>query len=215
MLSSNLPISSLVLEVPEAAVLVPILERAQQLGFLGREPVENHLSHAMRYRVPAVEQSSMAMDIGSGGGVPGLVLAVLLPHVRWAFLDAMAKRCAFLRESVAALGLGARVEIVEGRAEELGRLPQFRGSFDVVTARSFGAPAVLAECAAPFLRVGGAVVVSEPPSPDDRWPAEGLAQLHLVRLPYADDSVAILEQVELCDDRYPRRVGVPSKRPLF
>lgn len=196
-------------------MLVPILERAQRLGFLGPEPVSNHVEHALRYRVPVVESAGLAMDIGSGGGVPGLVLAVLLPHVRWVFLDAMAKRCAFLAESVAELGLGSRVEIEEGRAEELGRLPRLRSQFDVVTARSFGAPAVLAECASPFLRLGGHIVVSEPPDGSDRWTDEGLAILGLRRLPYEDSSVAVLEQFLELDDRYPRRVGMPAKRPLF
>jgi 16S rRNA (guanine527-N7)-methyltransferase len=202
-------------EVPQAVALVPILERAQRLGFLGREPVENHIAHALRYRVPAVGQSAKAMDIGSGGGVPGLVLAVLLPHIQWTFLDAMAKRCQFLRESIVELDLSDRVEVVEGRAEELGRLPQFRLQFDVVTARSFGAPAVLAECASPFLRVGGHVVVSEPPTNEDRWPSAGLAQLGLTRLPYEDPSVAILFHDRACDERFPRRTGVPAKRPIF
>jgi 16S rRNA (guanine527-N7)-methyltransferase len=201
--------------VPEAAVLVPVLERAQRLGFLGREPVENHIAHAMRFRVPALEQSSLALDIGSGGGVPGLVLAVLAPHVQWRFLDAMAKRCAFLRECVVELGLGARAEVLEGRAEELGRADELRGQFDVVTARSFGAPAVLAECAAPFLRLDGHLVVSEPPDVGDRWPSEGLSKLGLRRVLLADPSIALLRQVSSLEDRFPRRVGLPAKRPLF
>jgi 16S rRNA (guanine527-N7)-methyltransferase len=196
-------------------VLVPILERAQRLGFLGREPVENHIAHALRYRVPMVESSSRALDIGSGGGVPGLVLAVLLPRVEWSFLDAMAKRCAFLRESVVELGLEDRVSVLEGRAEELGRLPRLRSSFDVVTARSFGAPAVLAECAAPFLRVGGFVVVSEPPGSAERWDSPLLSVLGLQRAEFHGASIAVLQQVEACGDRYPRRTGVPAKRPLF
>ena len=113
---------------------------------------------------------------------------------------------------------------VAGRAEEVARDPAHRGGYDLVTARSFGAPAVTAECAAPLLRVGGELLVSEPPeaTTSERWPRDGLAELglggperqvvdasgvpvHLVRL--------VLE--EACGERYPRRVGVPSKRPLF
>jgi 16S rRNA (guanine527-N7)-methyltransferase len=155
------------------------------------------------------------MDIGSGGGVPGVVLAVLLPRLRWVFLDAMAKRCAFLREVVEELGLAQRVDVAEGRAEELGRLDDYRSMFDVVTARSFGAPSVLAECAAPFLKLGGCIVVSEPPSTEDRWPIAGLDLLGLRRQVGEDDSVAILELHRRLDDRFPRRVGMPAKRPLF
>lgn len=199
----------------ELLALVPILERAQQLGFLGREPVENHLAHARRYGIPTVAMSATAMDIGSGGGIPGLALALLYPTISWTLLDVMAKRCVFLRESVARLELQDRVVVLEGRAEELGRLPQFRFGFDVITARAFGAPAVVAECASPFLRVGGSLVVSEPPENRHRWPADGLALLGL-RLVISDDpSLAILRQVEQCPEKYPRRVGLPSKRPLF
>lgn len=154
------------------------------------------------------------MDIGSGGGVPGLALALLYPTVMWTLLDAMAKRCAFLREAVAELELSS-VSVLEGRAEELGRLPHFRGSFDVVTARSFGAPAVLVECASPFLRVGGHIVVSEPPDSGDRWPDVGLSLVGLSKVTPPWPSIAVLRQSSLCGDAYPRRAGLPAKRPLF
>lgn len=195
--------------------LVPILERARQFGFLGQEPVVNHIDHARRYCVPEVASSSRALDLGSGGGLPGLVLALHYPAISWVLMDAMAKRCAFLRGAVDELGLGDRVSVAEGRAEELGRLPQLRSSFDVVTARSFGAPAVLAECASPFLKVGGHIVVSEPPAGDIRWPTDGLGELGLQKVSEKGSPVAVLRQVTLCSDRFPRRVGVPAKRPLF
>src|SRR3546814_3548101 len=88
----------------------------------------------------------------------------------------MAKRCAFLREAVEALGADERVEVVEGRAEEIGR-GEMRRVVDAVIARSFGPPAATAECAAPLLRAGGLLVVSEPPEALDRWPEDGLAML--------------------------------------
>jgi len=92
----------------------------------------------------------------------------------------------------------------------------------VVTARSFGPPAVVAECAAPLLRTGGWLVVSEPPDQSDeeaarRWPAEPLAQLGLrpgERLQAAFD-YRVLSQAEPCPERFPRRNGVPARRPLF
>lgn len=199
----------------ELLVLVPILERAQQLGFLGREPVDNHIEHAQRYCVPEVSGARVAMDLGSGGGIPGLVLALLYPTATWKLVDAMAKRCAFLREAIEELRVDSYVSVVEGRAEDLGRLPQFRSRFDVVIARSFGPPAVVAECASPFLCVGGNLIVSEPPGSLDRWPSVELNELGLVKQSPAGGYLAVLSQFRLCGDRYPRRVGVPSKRPLF
>jgi 16S rRNA (guanine527-N7)-methyltransferase len=102
----------------------------------------------------------------------------------------------------------------------------FRGRYDLVVARGFGPPAVTAECAAPFLELGGRLVVSDPPDePPDRgegggsrrWPTAPLAALGLApersfAQPYHYQA---LRQVAPCPDRYPRRTGVPRKRPLF
>ena len=160
-----------------------------------------------------------AADLGSGGGVPALALALRFSEMKWVLIEAAARRAAFLREAVERLGLGGRAVVVEDRAEAAGHQPQYRGSFDVVTARSFGPPAVVAECAAPLLRIGGRVVISEPPGgAPARWPAEGLVLLGLAPAASVESAGAtyqVLRQVEACPDRWPRRVGIPAKRPLF
>jgi 16S rRNA (guanine527-N7)-methyltransferase len=164
------------------------------------------------------EPPERAVDLGTGAGVPGLVLALLWPQSRWALLDANRRRTTFLGEALAALNLSARVEIVVARAEEAGRQPRWRGTADLVVARGFGPPAVVAECAAPLLRVGGTLIVAEPPGgAPDRWPASGLQLLGLVDDGQATIPVALqrLRQAAPCPDRYPRRVGIPLKRPLF
>ena len=109
------------------------------------------------------------------------------------------------------------------RAEVVGQDPTHRASYDLVVSRSFGPPAVTIECAAPLLRVGGVFVVSEPPSTsvDQRWPTAGIAQLGCgpaVPVVVGDAPgyhFARIEQVDRSADRYPRRVGIPAKRPLF
>lgn len=206
--------------------LVALLEESRRRGFLGPGPVEDHLDHARAFAVAAGRAPGRAVDLGAGGGLPGLVLAAIeWPSTRWVFLDAQLRRTTFLQEAVEELGLADRVEVVTARAEEFGRLPERRSAHDLVVSRSFGPPAVTVECAAPLLAVGGVLVVSEPPSGDaaSRWPTDGLAMCgagpvatvvveaaagrtaHLVRI----------DQVERCDERYPRRVGIPAKRPLF
>jgi 16S rRNA (guanine527-N7)-methyltransferase len=92
-----------------------------------------------------------------------------------------------------------------------------RGTVDGLVARSFGPPATTAECAAPLLAVGGLLVVSDPPDAGDRWPVEGLALLGLVPVRRAETGPAlqVLRQDVPCPDRYPRRIGIPAKRPLF
>jgi len=145
--------------------------------------------------------------------VPGLVLALTWPASAWTFVDAGERRCRFLVEAAETLSLAGRVHIAQGRAEELGRDPALRGHADLVTARSFGPPGVTAECGSPFLAVGGRLLVSEPPVSAARWPEE-VATLGL-RVGEQIGGVQVLEQAAPCPERFPRRTGVPAKRPLF
>jgi 16S rRNA (guanine527-N7)-methyltransferase len=168
------------------------------------------------------------------------VVALAWPDLALALLEASERRAAFLRRSVERLGLSTRVQVLEGRAEEIGREASLRGAFDGALARSFGKPAVVAECAAPLLRPGAWLIVSEPPasagsddggggrggdsaagrpqSPgSDRWPVDGLRALGLepLGLVHADFEYQTLRQVSPCPERFPRRNGVPAKKPLF
>lgn len=201
------------------ASLVAVLEEARDLGFLGPGPVTAHLDHARAY-LPALPRRGtpgVVMDLGTGGGVPGLPLAAWRDDLRWVLVDAMQKRAAFVDRAASQLGLG--VEVVLGRAEALGRDSALRGTVDVVVSRSLAAPAVAAEYAAPFLVVGGRAVVAEPPGGDpQRWSRGGLARLGMRTGPVlfaATATLQVLEQAEVCPAEFPRRVGVAAKRPLF
>ncbi|MGH9041484.1 MAG: RsmG family class I SAM-dependent methyltransferase [Acidimicrobiia bacterium] len=157
------------------------------------------------------------LDLGSGGGVPGLVLAVDQPALRLVLVDSAVRRCRFLREATDEVGAGDRVEVVEERAETAARHPTLRGAFDVVVARLFGSPGVTAECAVGFLRLGGSLIVSEPPEEAERWPPEPLADLGLAPATpcgAGEFGFVRLEKIRM-DDRWPRRVGIPAKRPCF
>lgn len=194
--------------------LIRALERSRELGFLGPGAVEAHVVNARRFVECVPTDTVRALDIGAGGGVPGLCLARWFPSVEWNLLDSNLRRCRFLREAIDALGL-SNAAVVEGRAEELARQADLRHSFDLVTARSFGAPAVTAECATGFLVSGGLLVVSEPPDAPDRWDAAGLSQLGMSLVESDYQGVAIIRQDEPSADRWPRRTGIPSKRPIF
>lgn len=199
-----------------------VLAQSLELGFIGDADLDGHIEHALGFAAVAGAPPRRAVDLGSGGGLPGLVLARHWSTTAWLLLDGSPKRTAFLSEAVLELDLDDRVTVVTGRAEEIGRLDERRGAYDLVVARSFGPPAVLAECAAPFLEVGGRLIVSEPRRADRRWdhPAE-LELLGLVADPEPVDGrvvgakYQVVQQVSPCPDRYPRRVGIPAKRPLF
>lgn len=163
----------------------------------------------------------MVVDLGSGGGVPGLVMASRRDDIQLVLVDSQQRRCAFLRQAVTTLGLSDRVRVVEDRAELAARADGLRERADVVVARSFGPPAVTAECAVGFLRVGGHLVVSEPPDGEStarRWPVEGLEALGLSpAVPCARDGEGTFVRMVKTrhDERWPRRVGIPAKRPWW
>jgi 16S rRNA (guanine527-N7)-methyltransferase len=218
--------------------LTAALLQAREWGFLGDGPLDVHLAHAHGFadaaQSTAVDSLGPStgghreegpwLDLGSGGGIPGLVLAHRWPDREAVLLDSNERRARFLIEVVESQGWSDRVRVVTQRAELAGRDGALRGSFVLVVARSFGPPPVTAECAAPFLQIGGHLIVSEPPDPDPfgssgdvRWPAEGLSDLGLEPLTRwrGEFGYRILRQSQQCPDRFPRRVGVPVKRPLY
>jgi 16S rRNA (guanine527-N7)-methyltransferase len=201
--------------------LLEVLEEAKRRGFLGPGPVEQHAVHSRAYAGASLGGRGPIADLGSGGGVPGLVLAMLLPDVEVILMEANRRRCAFLAEAVAALDLGSRVGVVHERAEIIGQDAQHRGRYGTVVARGFGPPPVTAECGAALLVSGGRLLVSEPPKEQlpskERWPAPGLGRLGLAHMATVAGParIAVLEQVQPCPAMYPRRVGVPAKRPLW
>jgi 16S rRNA (guanine527-N7)-methyltransferase len=221
--------------------LIDALARSRAWGFLGDGPIEDHIAHAQGFADAAASVRGQGttgedgvpdtsadprpwMDLGSGGGIPGLVLAHLWPDRDGVLLDSNQRRTRFLSQVIDDQGWAPRVRVVVARAETAGRSDSLRGTFSLVVARSFGAPPVTAECASPFLRRGGILIVSEPPAPlseepgdDDRWPREGLDPVGLEPLALWRDvfGYRILRQRALCPDRYPRRIGIPGKRPLY
>jgi 16S rRNA (guanine527-N7)-methyltransferase len=209
------------------AALHELLSEARAAGFLGPGPLERQVQHAEGFAAIARRLSpagpARLVDLGSGGGLPGLVVAIGWPEATVALLEANGRRAAFLRRAVERLELASRASVLEERAEVCGREGDLRAGFDVVLARSFGRPAVVAECAAPLLKVGGWLIVSEPPrteaatDQDARWPAVPLRQLGLERAEviHEDFEYRTLRQAGPCPDRFPRRNGVPAKKPLF
>ncbi|MCZ7535588.1 MAG: class I SAM-dependent methyltransferase [Acidimicrobiia bacterium] len=155
--------------VPDAERLLGILENAKEKGFLGPGDLSAHLRHAEGLARIVEETLGSAggpeelCDLGSGGGIPGLVMACRWPETCCTLIEVGHRRCEALREALEVLGVGDRVRVVEGRAEETAREADLREGFPVLVARSFGRPAVTAEIAAGLVAVGGILVVSDPP----------------------------------------------------
>ncbi len=168
-----------------------------------------------------ISDGALAVDLGTGGGLPGLVLAVITPW-RWLLVDRRDRRAAFLRWAVRQLGIEERVQVVFSDAVDVGR-GSFRGAASLVTARGFAPPGSTAECGAPLLTEHGVLVVSEPPTATAvRWPEAGLCSLGLRDLGgWAIDDVPgsanyrAMVRVEPCSDRFPRRFPRQTSDPLF
>ena len=166
-----------------------------------------------------------AVDIGSGGGVPGIVLALARPEVRWLLVDSVAKKADALRSFVAELGM-SNVAVSSARAEELGRDPAHRERHDLVTARAVAALPVLIEYAIPLLRVAGTLVAwkgalteADPEIAAGRTALDALGGGELRRVDpglraLADHCLVVVEKGAPTPDAYPRRPGVAARRPL-
>jgi 16S rRNA (guanine527-N7)-methyltransferase len=131
----------------------------------------------------------------------------------------MVKRANFLAEVLEWNDAPDGGTVITGRVEETARIPELVEAFDLVTARSFGPPAVTAECGAQFMRVGGVLIVSEPPEDTDatRWNVAILEELGLVARGRTRHGAAyqVLVKTHSTPTEYPRGIGTPRKRPLF
>ena len=163
-------------------------------------------------------------DLGPGGGFPGIPMRIAEPALELVLVESNQKRADFLRLAVAELGLDG-VEVVAQRIEDAGRNPALRASFDVVVARALAAMPVLVEYALPLLREGGVLAapkgsratdeLSEAATAIEALRGEALVPLQLsVGADAPPQTVLLVRRSGVLDDRYPRRAGMPSKRPL-
>ena len=161
------------------------------------------------------------VDVGSGGGLPGLPLKIVLPGLSMTLVEADQAKAAFLVRACAALGL-RDVEVVARRAEDVGRDPTFRETFDVAVARALAPMPVLVELCLPLVRVGGRLLAQKTESEDMDRATRAVEIMggklnHVVAAPSAARSsgtVVIVDKVRPTPPAYPRRAGVPARKPL-
>ena len=192
-LADEAPRSAPLVEDP---ALVEALAESQRLGMLSDRPIAEVVEHAAAFVGALDAVAGTVIDLGSGGGVPGLVIARARPDLRLVLVDRRSSRTDHLRRLVRRLGIDERVEILAVDAADVpNHLPS---PAEAVVARGFGPPAVTLRAAVPLLRGGGLIVVSEPPQADrrERWPAPVLVAAGVVVVPHPDRRVAVFRRVQ-------------------
>jgi 16S rRNA (guanine527-N7)-methyltransferase len=179
---------------------------------------------AEEVRSTLAQQPVRAVDIGSGAGFPGLPIKLLHPGVDMLLLEATGKKVAFLEHLVRRLGL-QRVTALHGRAEELGHQEAHREGYDLALARAVASMPVVAEYGLPLCKTGGWLVAQKGEAGGaEAWAAEGaieqlggkLSRVLPVEVPGLAEgrSLVIVRKVSSTPQQYPRRPGMPAKRPL-
>lgn len=171
-----------------------------------------------------IEPRKRWLDIGTGAGFPGLVLKLFLPGDSFYLLDSSAKKINFLNQLIYKLGLKG-IDATHGRAEDLAQIEEWRASFDYVTSRAVASLNILLEYAVPFLKRGGFTYLYKGPEyKEEIKEAEnalkvlgaeikGVKELDVPGLK-AERYLIIVEKVSETGEKYPRRAGMPKKRPL-
>lgn len=198
-----------------AGLLLDWNRRDNLTGARTMAQLDAHLADAER--LLSLDWSGVAtvVDIGSGGGLPAIPLAIHLPRIRFTLVEADRRKAAFLHHVAGTLAL-ANVAVAVGRAELLGHDPAFRERFDRATARAAAGPAALLELALPFLRVGGVLLdqVSAVDLEALRGPARTLGGGEPSLQVVTGRSILLVPKEAPTPAQYPRRPGIPKRRPL-
>jgi 16S rRNA (guanine527-N7)-methyltransferase len=163
-------------------------------------------------------------DVGSGGGVPGVPLAIMLPEASVTLIEATTRKAGLLREAARLLGLD-RVTVAAERAETLGNTPDERETYDLVVSRAVATLPVLAELSLPLLRPGGLMAAMKGSHAADEASQAtraiallGGSEAEIIPLPVPGGEerlfVALIAKAAPTPPGYPRRPGIPAKRPL-
>ncbi|HXZ99040.1 MAG TPA: 16S rRNA (guanine(527)-N(7))-methyltransferase RsmG [Candidatus Binatia bacterium] len=175
-----------------------------------------HLGEARRLLETAGPQpGARVADIGSGSGVPGLVLAILRPDLEVTLIESDRRRAGFLVHA-AAICACRRTAVLARRAEEVGHDPAHRAGYDLAVSRATAAAPALCELALPLLRVGGRLLALVTDAAADAEHAAAAAR-SCGGSPPSQAAPGVLSVVKIAPtpERFPRRPGVPARRPLL
>ena len=201
------------------AELLASCTRARLTGTRGTDEI---YELQIRDCLPSLEylpSSGTVIDVGSGGGLPGIVWAVYRPDLSITLLDSVNKKCEAMREIIAALAI-PNVNVICARSENFAK--SFREEFDLAGARALAASGICAELMSPLVRVGGHVLTfkgekvhDEISDVEDKWGMLGLSKPALHFYGGEAKCVVLWEKVKKCPAKYPRREGLAGTKPFW
>lgn len=168
--------------------------------------------------------SHRMVDIGTGAGFPGLPIKIVMPELKLTLVESVGKKADFCRHITSQLGLEG-VEIIHGRAEDIGQMPEYREKYDWAVARAVASLPVLAEYMLPLVRLNGAALAQK----GENTPEESqgidhalnllggqMRPLQKINLPgiAADRYLVVIDKTRITPKQFPRRAGIPAKKPL-
>jgi 16S rRNA G527 N7-methylase RsmG len=204
---------------------IVLLKQAQELGFVGASDVNRHLESSFLFyqcikRFGGEGGINTLMDIGSGGGIPGLVIAKLLKHTKILLIESSKKRSSYLNSSISYLGLSSSVSVFAGSVQTYkSKFAETR--FNVGTARLFGSLPASLECLAPLIADKGTVIISAHGSDEiikNRSFDYALSELgvdFVEKTKFQNHWFWIFKKVHEADKKYPRTKREIKTDPLF
>ena len=184
--------------------------------------IKKHFLDSLSVIQAIPKEAKNLIDVGSGAGFPGLPIAIVRPDLSVTLLEASEKKVEFLKHAVSALGL-KNASAVNGRAEDIGKNPEHREKYDVAAARAVAELKVLAEYALPFVKIGGIMIAQKsadsPELENSKNALEILGGSNPKLVPIEIQGLeprqlVIISKTKPTPSEYPRRSGMPSKKPL-
>lgn len=172
--------------------------------------------------LPEFRNADTIIDVGTGGGFPGVPLAALCPEKKFVLADSLAKRLRVIDAVAIESGI-TNITTVHGRAEDLGRNPDYRETFDVCVSRAVASLPVLLEYCLPFVKVGGTFIAYKGPEAEEEIKISSVALKKLGgkidRVVDESDgtynhNLIVITKSSSTPKAYPRKAGTPSKTPL-
>jgi 16S rRNA (guanine527-N7)-methyltransferase len=199
----------------------------QRINLISRqannEDLDNHIEDCLKLLDYLPLKDKKVVDIGSGGGLPGMVLAAENNHNTYTLLEAERKKCEFLEKAAVALQM-SHIKVIWGRAEDIGQSKEYRQSFDIGTSRAVASLRIIAEYSLPLIKEGGILILWKGPKYQEEI-QEAQNALNILGGETADiheyalsngrqRALIFIRKIANTPSKYPRRSGVPLKRPL-